>query len=94
MREEISEPQQWRARPCASQSWAVRRRDAAIPLPAEVVDAAFNDDESLAVSHEAVERDTKSYPGLVARIHEQLALLEAQRVQLQKLLSQAGESPA
>ena len=94
MREEISEPQQWRARPSASQSWAVRRRADAVPLPAEVVDAAFNDDLPLAVSHRTEPSEPATYPELVARIHEQLALLEAQRVQLQKLLSQAGESPA
>jgi hypothetical protein len=87
MRDEITEPKHWMSDPSA-QSYSARRRAAGIPLPAEVVDAAFDEDAPLAVSPDD---EPRTYPELVARIHVQLAVLEAQRVQLQKLLSQAGD---
>jgi hypothetical protein len=89
MREEITEPQHWRTRPIESPSCSLRRRTAGMPLPAEVVDAAFNDDQPLTFSHRADPPEPATYPELVQRIHEQLALLEAQRSQLQKLLSES-----
>lgn len=92
MREELTEPQQWRKQPGASPSWSVRRRSAGMPLPAAVVDAAFNDDSPLEVSRRADPPEPVTYPELVERVHEQLALLEAQRTQLQKLLSEASEN--
>ena len=92
MREEITEPQQWRKQPAASPSWSVRRRSSGMPLPAAVVDAAFNDESPLEVSRRADPPEPATYPELVARIHEQLAGLEAQRAQLQKLLDETGEN--
>jgi hypothetical protein len=61
-------------------------------LPAAVVDAAFNDEAPLTSLHRADPPEPATYPELVARIHEQLALLEAQRMKLQKLLSEVGEN--
>jgi hypothetical protein len=89
MREEISEPKHWRTRTAPSQSWSVRRRDAA--LSTEAVDAVFDAEQPLPTSELA---EPTTYPELVSRIHEQLAVLEAQRVQLQLLLSQADDKPS
>lgn len=82
MREEITEPKHWRSRNAAGQSWSVRRRDGSLSTAA--VDAVFDAEQPLAVSPS----EPQTYPELVARIHEQLATLEAQRVQLQQLLDQ------
>lgn len=87
MRDEIIEPKHWNSDPGVP-SYSARRRAAGIPLPAEIVDAAFDEGAPVAVSPPD---EPTSYPELVARIHEQLALLEAQREQLQKLLRQAGD---
>lgn len=89
MREEITEPQHWRSRPANSRRWLESRRTDVVPLPVEAVDAVFDSDQRLAVSQSPAEPAT--YLELVERIHEQLAVLEAQRVQLKLLLSQASD---
>ncbi len=99
MKEEISEPQHWRSRPSTNPSWSTRRRAATIPLPveplsAELVDAAFTDEGPLTASRldaAEVEVDANTYPELIASLTDQLAQLEAQRKQLQKLLAETSD---
>lgn len=95
MREEISEPQHWRTRSgntSASNSWTVRRHQH--KLPAEAIDAAF-EDETTSVSpvrgsrRDATGENATSRPDIIQSLSTQLALLEAQREQLQKLLDEA-----
>ena len=99
MREEISEPRHWRLRPSTNPSWSTRRRAATMPLsakplPAELVDAAFTDEWPLTASRldaAEVEVDTNTYLELIASLTDQLAQLEAQRRQLQKLLAKTSD---
>ncbi len=98
MREEISEPQHWKSRRDANPSWSTSRRAATKPLPAELVDAAFGDEESLATPRldaaeapDAAEGDVTTYPELIARLTDQLTQLEAHRQQLQRLLAEASD---
>ena len=89
MREEISEPQHWRGRSTGNVSWSSRRRPV-LPLPADVVDAAFSEEVPLPnLRTDAAEIDAQTYPELIATLTEQLAQLDAQREQLTKLLGQA-----
>ena len=67
---------------------------AELPLSAEVVDAAFTDEGPLTASRldaSEVEVDAKTYPELIAILTDQLAQLEAQRKQLQKLLAETSD---
>jgi hypothetical protein len=104
MREEISEPQQWRSRSEATPSWPSRRRARRKPLPAELVDAAFSDENSSVVSRldapegaVAVEIpapgrvDAAALPELLAGLNAQLAQLEAHRRQIEKMLAEPGD---
>jgi hypothetical protein len=107
MREVLSEPQHWRSRHSANPSWSTRRRAATMDLSAELVDAAFTDEGPLAASrldaaegtgHAAdgtgqveAELDANPYPELSASLNDQLAQLEAQRRQLQKLLAETSD---
>jgi hypothetical protein len=99
MREEISEPQHWRSRRGANPSWSTSRRAATKPLPAELVDAAFGDEESLAAprldaaeAQGATEGNVTTYPDLIVCLTDQLTQLEAHRQQLQRLLAEASDS--
>ncbi len=99
MREEISEPQHWRSRPSTNPSWSTRRRAATMPLSAEplsaeLVDAAFTDEGPLTASRldaAEVEVDANTYPELIASLTGQLAQLETQHKQLQKLLAETSD---
>ena len=99
MREEISEPQHWRSRPSTNPSWSTRRRATAMPLSAEplsaeLVDAAFTDEGPLTASRRdaaEVEVDANTYAELMASLTDQLAQIEAQRKQLQKLLAETSD---
>ncbi len=98
MREEISEPQPWRSSPSSNAAekkfWSVHhpQRD----LPAELVDAALEQDTS-----SARPAQTPGHTGfpqqadIIKSLSDQLTLLEEQRLQLQQLLDDAqGGSPA
>jgi hypothetical protein len=100
MRQEISEPQHWRSRTGANPSWSSRRRATTKPLPAELVDAAFGDESTIAVSRlDAAESespaevatqgagDAAALPELLAGLNDQLVQLEAHRRQIEKLLA-------
>ena len=97
----MSEPQHWRSSADSKPSWSSRRRATRRPLPAELVDAAFDDESTTATSRldaaetaaEAaapVEFDTTALPELLAGLTDQLAQLEAHRQQIQKLLADAS----
>ena len=67
---------------------------AKLPLSAEVVDAAFTDEGPPAASRldaAEVDVDAETYPELIASLTNQLAQLEAQRKQLQKLLAETRD---
>ena len=90
MREEITEPQHWRQRSGGNPSRPTRRRTA-LPLPAEVVDAALAEELPVRGSRtDSAEADVKNYPELIEALSNQLAYLESQNEQLQKLLTEAG----
>ena len=84
MREEISEPQHWRASPPRKQAWSSRRRTHEhTELAADLVDAA------LAEEPVDVAPEMPATSDIVASLASQLDLLEQQREQLQRLLEQA-----
>ena len=69
------------------------------PLSAELVDAAFTDEEPLTASRLAaaevdaaeVEVDANTYPELITSLTDQLAQLEAQCKQFQKLQAETSD---
>ncbi len=88
MREEITEPQHWRATSLRKRSWSSGYRSHShVDLAAEAVDAALAEDAS---------RDDACVApiatDIVSSLSSQLDLLEQQREQLQKLLDQAKAS--
>ncbi len=93
MREEISEPQHWRAqepiRSQCNQSWTSRRRSQdRAELTTEARDAAFSEVAS-EVATEAPAKKQLNTTDIVSSLASQLDLLEKQREQLQRLLEQA-----
>ena len=114
MREEISEPQQWRSR-TRSESSSEHRRNTSkaarsvVALPVDAVDAAFADELTIVEPARGSRRDpnaesrsdsaqndsqTKSvgHAELLQNLSVQLAMLDAQREQLQRLLAQAQDN--
>ncbi|MCG8450868.1 MAG: hypothetical protein MI725_14980 [Pirellulales bacterium] len=96
MREDIREPQHWRSRSTPEVSWTARRRRS--EHPTEIVDAAFEQELSGVEPVRASRRDAGNHSShenapaphdIVQSLSTQLALLEEQREQLQKLLDQA-----
>jgi len=104
MREEISGAKQWRLSPHGGagvgSSWASRRCRS--QLPAELVDAAFEEETGRARPVRGSRRDlprelpsgkSPGRPDIVESLSTQLAMLEMQREQLQKLLDDAQAAP-
>ena len=93
MREEISEPKQWRAatstKSARNQSWTTRRRaQAQAELAADAVDAALT--EHSGAPHPAEQHvDAQE---IIASLATQLELLEKQREQIQDMLDQVQGS--
>ena len=91
MREEISEPQQWRSNSQRNHSWASRSRTHEhTELAAEAVDAALA--EVATEAHASDSNEQLATADIVTTLASQLDLLEQQREQLQRLLDQAQAS--
>ena len=92
MREEITEPQHWRKKSVASTGRS-NRRGSTKTLPADAVDAALADEPAVEGTRTDLPAvDAQTYPELMAALSEQLANLEKQNEQLQKLLAESTRS--
>lgn len=88
MRDEITEPQHWRARSeqanPRNNSWAARRRSQQEELPVDAVDAALEQTVS-----EPEPKQTLNSADVISSLTQHLKQLEEQSEKIQRLLEQA-----